>query len=139
ITSSASNKIWRAPMWSLPTIFKAAMTRLDTLSAWVTAASGLLVTPVCRGLRVASRAIGAPWESGDLGTKSLLAQDESVTAILAGNDPPAHGVYKALRDRNLRVPDDVSVIGCDDTVGTWLYPPLTTTREFPEQLGKQLG
>jgi DNA-binding LacI/PurR family transcriptional regulator len=77
-------------------------------------------------------------ESGYLGTKSLLAQDESVTAILAGNDPTAHGVYKALRDRGLSVPDDISVIGCDDTVGTWLYPGLSTTREFPEQLGKQL-
>jgi DNA-binding LacI/PurR family transcriptional regulator len=77
-------------------------------------------------------------ESGYLGTKSLVAKDESVTAILAGNDPTAHGVYKALRDRDLRIPDDISVIGCDDTVGTWLYPALTTTREFPEQLGKQL-
>jgi DNA-binding LacI/PurR family transcriptional regulator len=38
-------------------------------------------------------------ESGYLGTKSLLARDEAVTAILAGNDPTAHGVYKALRDR----------------------------------------
>jgi len=77
-------------------------------------------------------------ESGYLGTKSLLARDKSVTAILAGNDPTAHGVYKALRDRGLKIPDDVSVIGCDDTVGTWLYPALTSTREFPEQLGKQL-
>jgi DNA-binding LacI/PurR family transcriptional regulator len=77
-------------------------------------------------------------ESGYLGTKSLLARDESVTAILAGNDPTAHGVYKALRDRGLSIPDDISVAGCDDTVGTWLYPALTTTREFPEQLGKQL-
>jgi DNA-binding LacI/PurR family transcriptional regulator len=77
-------------------------------------------------------------ESGYLGTKSLLAQDESVTAILAGNDPTAHGVYRALHDRDLRVPEDVSVIGCDNTVGVWLYPALTTTREFPEQLGKQL-
>jgi DNA-binding LacI/PurR family transcriptional regulator len=77
-------------------------------------------------------------ESGYLGTKSLLAQDESATAILAGNDPTAHGVYKALRDRNLRIPEDISVVGCDDTVGTWLYPALSTTREFPEQLGKQL-
>jgi DNA-binding LacI/PurR family transcriptional regulator len=77
-------------------------------------------------------------ESGYLGTKSLLAQDEAVTAILAGNDPTAHGVYKALRDRGLRVPEDISVAGCDDTVGTWLYPALSTTREFPEQLGKQL-
>ena len=77
-------------------------------------------------------------ESGYLGTKSLLAQDESATAILAGNDPTAHGVYKALRDRDLRIPEDISVVGCDDTVGTWLYPSLSTTREFPEQLGKQL-
>lgn len=77
-------------------------------------------------------------ESGYLGTKSLLAQDEYVTAILAGNDPTAHGVYKALRDKGLSVPEDISVAGCDDTVGTWLYPALSTTREFPEQLGKQL-
>jgi DNA-binding LacI/PurR family transcriptional regulator len=77
-------------------------------------------------------------ESGYLGTKSLIARDESITAILAGNDPTAHGVYKALRDRGLRVPDDISVIGCDDTVGMWLSPALTTTREFPEQLGKQM-
>jgi DNA-binding LacI/PurR family transcriptional regulator len=77
-------------------------------------------------------------ESGYLGTKSLLARDEPVTAILAGNDYTAHGVYKALRDRGLRVPDDISVIGCDDTVGMWLSPALSTTREFPEQLGKQL-
>jgi len=77
-------------------------------------------------------------ESGYLGAKSLLARDPSITAILAGNDPTAHGVYKALRDRGLRIPDDVSVIGCDDTVGMWLSPALSTTREFPEQLGKQL-
>lgn len=77
-------------------------------------------------------------ESGYLGTKFLLASNEPVTAILAGNDPTAHGVYKALRDRGLTIPGDVSVIGCDDTVGSWLYPALTTTREFPEQLGKAL-
>jgi DNA-binding LacI/PurR family transcriptional regulator len=31
------------------------------------------------------------------------------------------------------------VAGCDDTVGEWLYPGLTTIREFPEQLGKQMA
>jgi DNA-binding LacI/PurR family transcriptional regulator len=77
-------------------------------------------------------------ESGYLGTKSLLAQDESVTAIVAGNDQTAHGVYKALRDRGLKIPNDISVVGCDDTVGDWLSPALSTTREFPEQIGKQL-
>jgi DNA-binding LacI/PurR family transcriptional regulator len=38
----------------------------------------------------------------------------------------------------LRIPEDVSVVGCDDTVGSWLFPTLTTLREFPEQLGKQM-
>jgi DNA-binding LacI/PurR family transcriptional regulator len=78
-------------------------------------------------------------ESGYLGTKSLMARHENVTAILAGDDPTAHGVYKALRDSGLRIPEDVSVCGCNDTVGSWGHPPLTTIREFPEQLGKQLA
>ncbi len=77
-------------------------------------------------------------EIGYLGTRSLLAKGEPVTAIFAGNDETAHGVYKGLRDSGLRIPDDVSVVGCDDTVGSWLFPTLTTLREFPEQLGKQM-
>lgn len=77
-------------------------------------------------------------ESGYLGTKSLLARNEPVTAILAGNDSTAHGIYKALRERGLAIPEDISVIGCDDTVSTLLTPALSSTREFPEQIGKQL-
>jgi DNA-binding LacI/PurR family transcriptional regulator len=77
-------------------------------------------------------------EIGYLGTKSLLAGNEPVTAIFAGNDPSAHGVYKALRDSGLKIPEDISVAGCNDTVGPWLYPGLTTIREFPEQLGRNL-
>jgi DNA-binding LacI/PurR family transcriptional regulator len=77
-------------------------------------------------------------EIGYLGAKSLLARGEPLTAIFAGNDETAHGVYKALRDSGLRIPEDISVVGCDDTIGAWLYPGLTTIREFPEQLGKQM-
>src|SRR5580658_7295593 len=77
-------------------------------------------------------------EIGYLGTKSLLARGEPVTAIFAGNDQTAHFVCKGLRDSGLNIPDDISVVGCDDTVGQWLYPGLTTIREFPEQLGKQM-
>jgi DNA-binding LacI/PurR family transcriptional regulator len=78
-------------------------------------------------------------ESGYLSTKSLLASNEPVTAIFAGNDPTAHGVYKAIRDSGLRIPEDISVVGCNDTVGAWLYPALTTIREFPEEIGKHLA
>jgi DNA-binding LacI/PurR family transcriptional regulator len=78
-------------------------------------------------------------EIGYLSTKSLLAGNEPVTAIFAGNDPTAHGVYKAIKDSGLRIPEDISVAGCNDTVGAWLYPALTTIREFPEEIGKHLA
>jgi DNA-binding LacI/PurR family transcriptional regulator len=77
-------------------------------------------------------------EVGYLGTKSLLSRGEPVTAIFAGNDYSAHGVYRALRDSGLRIPEDVSVVGVDDTISSWLYPGLTSLREFPEQIGKQM-
>jgi DNA-binding LacI/PurR family transcriptional regulator len=78
-------------------------------------------------------------QTGYINTKSILAQSQPrCTAILAGNDQTAHGVYKGLRDSGLKVPEDISVAGCDDTAGTVLYPALTTTREFPEQLGQQM-
>lgn len=77
-------------------------------------------------------------ESGYLGAKSILSRNEPVTAIFAGNDQTAHGVYKAVRDSGLRIPDDISVAGCDDTIGDLLYPRLTTIREFPEQIGKRM-
>lgn len=77
-------------------------------------------------------------EIGYLGAKSLFAGSHPPTAIFAGNDQTAHGVYKAVRDSGLEIPNDISVVGCDDTVGSLLYPSLTTIREFPEQLGKQM-
>jgi len=77
-------------------------------------------------------------EIGYLGSKSILAHGEEVTAIFAGNDPTAHGVYRGLRDSGVRIPDDISVAGCDDTIGGWLHPGLTTIREFPEHLGRQM-
>jgi DNA-binding LacI/PurR family transcriptional regulator len=77
-------------------------------------------------------------EVGYLGTKSLLAGGEPITAIFAGNDSTAHGVYRGLRDSGYSIPDDISVVGCDDTIGAWLFPGLTTIREFPEQLGKEM-
>jgi DNA-binding LacI/PurR family transcriptional regulator len=78
-------------------------------------------------------------ESGYLGVKSLLSRKEAFSAIIAGNDQAARGVYKGLRDSGLRIPDDISVAGCDDTIGAWLYPRLTSVREFPEQIGRQMA
>ncbi len=78
-------------------------------------------------------------ETGYLGAKAILSRGEPVTAIFAGTDMVAEGVYTALADYRLRVPQDISVVGCNDTISAILRPALTTIREFPEQLGKQLA
>lgn len=61
---------------------------------------------------------------------ALLALPRPPTAVFAGSDDQAAGVYQAARARGLRVPDELSVVGFDDTaVGTLLAPPLTTVRQ----------
>lgn len=77
-------------------------------------------------------------ETGYLGIKSLIAGNQPFSAILAGNDTTAQGVYRALFEMGLKIPEDVSVIGCDDTESALLNPALSTIREFPEQIGMQL-
>ncbi|HZP02355.1 MAG TPA: LacI family DNA-binding transcriptional regulator [Terriglobia bacterium] len=76
---------------------------------------------------------------GYLATKSLLAKKAPVTAIFAGGDLPAEGVYRALRDYGLHIPEDVSVAGFDDVVAALLHPPLSTVHVFGEQIGRKLA
>lgn len=58
------------------------------------------------------------------------------TAVIALNDPVAMGCQKAARKRNLRLPQDLSVIGCDDLFcSPYLQPPLTTFNMHQQRLG----
>jgi DNA-binding LacI/PurR family transcriptional regulator len=77
-------------------------------------------------------------ELGYLGTKSLLNQPERVTAILAGSDQVAAGVYDALREASISIPGEMSVVGFNDTQASLFYPQLTSIQEFPEELGHYL-
>ncbi len=76
---------------------------------------------------------------GYLGTKSILSRNEPVSAIIAGTDQAAAGVYRALRDSQKRVADDISVAGFNDTEATVLQPPLTSVREFGQEIGRHLA
>ena len=59
------------------------------------------------------------------------------SAIFVGNDQMAIGVLSALRERDLDVPGDVSIVGFDDLPESgYLYPPLTTVRQDFEALGR---
>jgi LacI family transcriptional regulator len=62
--------------------------------------------------------------------------DAGVTAILAGNDMLAVGVYEALATRGLRCPEDVSVVGHNDMpLVDKLAPPLTTVAIPQHEIG----
>ncbi|MFI6483610.1 LacI family DNA-binding transcriptional regulator [Nonomuraea sp. NPDC050663] len=68
--------------------------------------------------------------SGYEDAAALLDLGQPPTAIFAASDQQAFGVYEALRERSLRVPADVSVVGFDDVpVARWVSPPLTTVRQ----------
>jgi LacI family repressor for deo operon, udp, cdd, tsx, nupC, and nupG len=70
---------------------------------------------------------------------SLLAlpPDERPTAVLSFNDLFALGVMHAVRAYGLRVPEDISVIGCDDVpMAAYAYPPLTTIGLPKYRIGK---
>lgn len=59
------------------------------------------------------------------------------TAVFCANDALALGLLDATRERGLRVPDDLAVVGFDDVEGAAVAsPPLTTVRVHKEQLGE---
>jgi len=113
----------------------------DTLLPWFSRCA--------EGYQLAMREAGLParqseihsdgQELGYLATKSLLASRQRVTAIFAGTDQVARGVYAALRESGVGVPGDISVAGFNDTEAEILEPALTSVREFPEEQGRHLA
>jgi LacI family transcriptional regulator len=76
---------------------------------------------------------------GYLAMRSILSRHEPVTAVFAGSDPIARGVYDAVRQSGLSIPEDISIAGFNDSEAALMYPPLTSVREFPEELGRHLA
>ena len=69
-------------------------------------------------------------EPGYVATKKLLATGEPFTALFAFNDITAIGAVRALREINLQIPEDVSLVGFDDIqTAAYLNPALTTVRQ----------
>jgi LacI family transcriptional regulator len=56
--------------------------------------------------------------------------------IFAGNDATALGIIEAARARGLRIPEDLSIVGFDDTqIAPMASPPLTTIRQPLREMG----
>ena len=77
-------------------------------------------------------------ESGYSSIKKYLDKyGLNFSAIFASNDQMAMGAIKALNDKGISVPNDISVIGFDDSyISPYIIPPLTTIKQRREEMGK---
>jgi DNA-binding LacI/PurR family transcriptional regulator len=72
-----------------------------------------------------------------MATRSLLSNGDTPTALVCVNDIMAVGALRELRERGLRVPQDVSVTGFDNIkLSEFCYPALTTVHIPRERIGK---
>ncbi|HEX5484334.1 MAG TPA: LacI family DNA-binding transcriptional regulator [Terriglobia bacterium] len=78
-------------------------------------------------------------EYGEWAAARLLDIKPRATAVIAGNDEIAYGIWRALRRRGLAIPEDMSLVGFDDREEAKLMdPPLTTVQVHKEEIGEAL-
>lgn len=76
-------------------------------------------------------------QSGYELTKRLLERKSLPKAVFAASDLMAYGAIKAIHESGYRVPEDVSVIGCDDIESSQYFSPaLTTVRQNIDKIGR---
>lgn len=79
-------------------------------------------------------------ESGELAMNRLLDENPDIDGVFAANDLMAHGALLVLHDRGRVVPDDVAVVGFDDShIAVSVRPPLTTIRQPLEEMAAEMA
>jgi len=77
-------------------------------------------------------------DGGYMAMRELLTLSPRPTAVFAANDMMAMGALLAVREAGLLIPQDVALVGFDDTPVTRLVTPsLTTVTQFQERLGRR--
>jgi len=78
--------------------------------------------------------------SGALVTRELLARRPDLDGIFAASDLMASGALRVLREAGKRVPEDVAVVGFEDSVlARQTEPPLTTVYQPVERMGREMA
>lgn len=76
---------------------------------------------------------------GVTATRELLEREPAIDAVFAASDPMAFGALRVLRERGRRVPEDVAVVGFDDSPSArHTDPPLTTVHQPVELMGREM-
>ncbi|WP_328317601.1 LacI family DNA-binding transcriptional regulator [Streptomyces sp. NBC_00388] len=79
-------------------------------------------------------------ESGRRAMELLLDRRPDLDAVFAASDVMAAGARQVLRERGLRVPDDIALVGFDDSViARHMDPPLTSVRQPIEEMGRAMA
>jgi LacI family transcriptional regulator len=89
------------------------------------------------------QALSGPWQEswGYTAAGYLFDQNPAIDALFCGSDQLARGACDALRERGIRVPDDVSIVGFDnwEPIATACRPSLTTIDMNIAQIGRYAG
>ncbi|EHO39696.1 transcriptional regulator, LacI family [Caldithrix abyssi DSM 13497] len=81
---------------------------------------------------------GLQEQDGRNGMKALLELTERPDAIFAVNDPVAIGAYDVLKQKGLKIPDDMGIVGfSNNPISSFVHPPLTTVHQPAYEMGKK--
>jgi DNA-binding LacI/PurR family transcriptional regulator len=90
-------------------------------------------------LAVISRQGNGALDYAEWAASRILQMNPRPTAVMAGNDEIAYGLWRFFRKEGVNVPDDISLVGFDDRdVALLMDPPLTTVRVQKEVIGETL-
>ncbi|MCH0540303.1 LacI family DNA-binding transcriptional regulator [Streptomyces sp. MUM 203J] len=79
-------------------------------------------------------------EGGRAAMRTLLVRRPGLDAVFAASDVMAAGARSALREAGRRVPEDVALVGVDDSVvARHMEPPLTSVRQPVEEMGRVMA
>ncbi|HLU32838.1 MAG TPA: substrate-binding domain-containing protein, partial [Natronosporangium sp.] len=78
--------------------------------------------------------------SGEAAMRELLARHPDLDGVFAASDLMAAGALRVLREAGRKVPEDVAVVGFDDSaVARQTTPPLTTVHQPVDEMGRQMA
>lgn len=70
------------------------------------------------------------WKESYQAMREMLARGIVPEAVFATSDPKAIGIYRAIKDCGLRIPEDIAVVGFDNSdISSLMDPPLTTVAQ----------
>lgn len=98
---------------------------------------GVIVKAAAEDLDNRIPSMDSEYKMGYTLTKELLREDRELTAIAGMNDMIAFGIMDALLEEKIRIPGEISVLGCDNTIYSSLHAiSLTTIDHFVSLKGR---